>query len=958
MAGSRLSISCNVSGFASATSRKEFEFRVTKLAMPSFPLNIISTADPSFGYAQYRARGPDIALTYLSPNSVLFEIKSLQQDDEGEYDCSVINPEYIYDGTYSVKTTVKVINDSLSVSSDAPASLHHNEGELLALTCRASSNTIQHTHLSVGWYLQKESDAESRLILSLDRDFTLRPGPGFLERYQANLVRLDKVGEAVYRLTIDGLEPSDSGRIYCRAQEWIEDPDLTWFSLTQKTAKETVLDVKGKELAPDKDSVVVRLSAREKSLQEGQELLLTCSVDTHNPEEKIFSVAWLQKGAELARMGPTGVLSVRPEYSQRETRGELRATRIKNTDHRLVLQYVSAEDQGEYMCRVWPQKRGPRDIFVQGQGQDSNSLPVSISATVSEMSLEMQNSVHVNEGDKLTLACKARGFKGQLFITWQRKVEQKPTFSNIIGLSQEGVVETMEDDVAHRIRASRSSKDTFVLEINDIMMADSGVYQCEVSETNGHWKTSKFVKTTMTVAPIASLVDVKLRSRNTIVTIGDNVELMCHVKGPHLAKMLTWSLQRGASPVDNILTMYSDGAIRWSGEQQRYHLRVDNAQNESVYYLFIHGASHRETGSYQCQVSVFQNNVYKQLLPSNQLMILVQNPASDLILTPTPALTTNINSDITIQCSVASSHSGSSRFAITWILQQETRNVTILKWDRDSSVTVDNSQRFSMKQTMGPNFELTIRDSRTSDGGFYVCEVVEWLQDPHGEWYHLPAVAKNIQLTLIEPAHDLLLDVKEQMLIAKEGDKVQLKCDLISDVSSNTCFYKVTWFYAKLGSSVDTPLLELNHFGLLRYSEHKDLQDLQERLRLSRPNWSSFGLEIQRVHQEDSGMYRCRVEQYQLGNEGKIEQLASAVGSSIVLSVNSTGESESRSGCASGMWISLLVAVALIALFELCALFFLALRLKRHRAKKPPNKPEPSLWTQRLMVDTKFTDDQ
>lgn len=101
---------------------------------------------------------------------------------------------------------------------------------------------------------------------------------------------------------------------------------------------------------------------------------------------------------------------------------------------------------------------------------------------------------------------------------------------------------------------------------------------------------------------------------------------MCRVKGPHLAITLSWSLQRGTSTLDNILTMYYDGVVSWSGEQRRYHLRVDNRPSERIYYLLINGASHREAGSYQCRVSVFQKNVHKKLAPSNLLMVMVQNP--------------------------------------------------------------------------------------------------------------------------------------------------------------------------------------------------------------------------------------------------------------------------------------------------------------------------------------------
>ncbi|XP_054642114.1 immunoglobulin superfamily member 2-like [Dunckerocampus dactyliophorus] len=955
MAGSRLSISCNVSGFTSVNSQKEFEFRVTKPAKSNV-LNIISTSDPDFGYSMYRVRGNDITLTHVSPNSVLFEIQSLRKDDEGEYECAVINPDIVYHGTYSAKTAVKVIDNSLSVSSPASTSLSFNEGEAFAVTCQASSNTIQHTHLSVAWHLHKEGEDDAQLIMSLDRDFTLRSGQEFLERYQARLIRLDKLEEATYRLTMDQLEVSDRGRIYCQAQEWIQDPDLSWYSLTQKTTREMSLDVKGKELVPDGTSLVVTLSAQQTSLQEGQELLLTCSVDTQKLEEKFFSVAWLQAGVELARIGPMGVLSVKSEYSRREKQGELRASRIGDREYRLVLQPVSTDDQGGYMCRVWPQERGQHGAFVQGAAQDSSTLQVSIAATASGLSVEMQNSVHVNEGDRMTLTFKVHGVKSQLSVAWQRKVTSTAAFTNVASLSQEGVVETAAE-FTNQVRLTRPAADVFILELDEVTLADSGVYQCVVSEWNSRSKTNSHSQTTvLTVAPTGSFVAVRLISRSSVVTIGDNVELMCRVKGPRIPIALTWILQRGASTIDNILTLYSDGAVSWSGEQHRYQLRIENTPRERIYFLLINGATHREAGSYQCQVSVFQKNVYKKLPLSNPTAIMVQNPESDLTLTSTAALTRHISSDISIKCSVNSSRSGSSRHAVTWILQTQVQNITIASSDRDSSVTFGpkveavHSQRISIQQTKGPSFELTIRNALTSDQGTYVCEVVEWLQDPSGAWYHLTPVSGTTRLTLIEPANDLLLDTTEKWVTAREGDEVQLKCDLISNASSPSLFHTITWFYSRRGPpAVNSLLLQLDHTGLLRYPRNQRLHGLQGRLRLSRPNSNSIGLAIQRVSEEDSGTYRCRVEQYQLGYEGHWQQKASVDGGPIMLSVNVTGGKEALSGYSSGMVIGVLVAIVVCSL-----LVILMLVLKLEQAKTSEKKSGQTLWAEQHQLKTKF----
>lgn len=106
---SPLSITCHVSGFSSNSTTKNFDYSFYSPSSPSTPLNIISTSNRNFGYAMYsgRVRNGDIKLTHTSPNSVVFEIQSLQRGDEGEFECVVLNPEYIYNGVYSAVTAVK-----------------------------------------------------------------------------------------------------------------------------------------------------------------------------------------------------------------------------------------------------------------------------------------------------------------------------------------------------------------------------------------------------------------------------------------------------------------------------------------------------------------------------------------------------------------------------------------------------------------------------------------------------------------------------------------------------------------------------------------------------------------------------------------------------------------------------------------------------------------------------------
>lgn len=145
-----------------------------------------------------------------------------------------------------VKCGSVVLDNSLTVSSPGSTSLSYNEGETLTLTCQASSNTVQHTHLSLAWYVHKNGEDGARPIISLDRDFTLSPGQGFAGRHQAGLIRLDKIGAATYNLKMAKLGLSDQGRIYCQAQEWVQDPDRSWYCIAQTDADGIALNVKAK----------------------------------------------------------------------------------------------------------------------------------------------------------------------------------------------------------------------------------------------------------------------------------------------------------------------------------------------------------------------------------------------------------------------------------------------------------------------------------------------------------------------------------------------------------------------------------------------------------------------------------------------------------------------------------------------------------------------------------------
>uniref|UniRef100_G3NI48 Ig-like domain-containing protein n=1 Tax=Gasterosteus aculeatus aculeatus TaxID=481459 RepID=G3NI48_GASAC len=932
--GSPLSISCNVSGFFSDTAKKNFQFRFVNPPNPN-EINIISTGDPNFSYTVYARRvgSKEITLTHVTPNSVLFKIQSLGKGDEGEYHCTVVNSEVVYDGTYSAETALKVIDNSLSVSSPASTPLSYNEGDAFTLTCHASTNTVQHTHLSLAWYLRKDDEDSAHPIISLDRDFTLNPGPRFKDRHQAGVIKLDKLGEATYKLNIAHLEPSDQGRIYCQAQQWIQDPDRSWYIIAQSDGKETTLNVKARDMS----SLTVRISAPADTLQEGQELSLFCHVNFHDLQKRFFSVAWLRGNIELARVGPTGILSVGPEYSRREGDGELRAARKGEGEYCLTLQSVRTEDRGEYVCRARLLDRGPDGGFTERAVQHSDSQLVSISAPESALSVKMRNPGSVNEGYRLELSCEVLGVKGQLSVTWQRRSTTTAVFASVISLSQAGVAEKAEEFKSRKVSATRPATNTFTLELDEVRPSDSGVYQCAVTEWNINTKTqSQSQSATVTVTPAGEkylLLSVMTNDSHQI-----NEELKTRVQS---CGNYFWI--QGASTID-ILTLYANGSISWSVNQQRYQLKVENKVTEVIYYLLINGASHEEAGNYTCLVSVFLEEIHRKLPASNHLGVEVQNPESKLVLTTTAAMSVNVNTGIEMKCSVVSKTSASSRYSVTWLLQQQGEKKTIVSSDQDALVTFDpkivqsHRERIGVRRTKGPSFELSIQQVGISDKGSYTCEVVEWLQDPHGGWYQLSPVSKTTELTVSQPEKNLSVAKEDKLLNISRLQDFPIPCHITHQSSSESEF-QVTWFWQKGTETEKRPL-----FTAYRNATLQDWVGKGDQLRFGHALQNRFSLTFLKPSPEDGGLYFCEVEEWLPSLSHGWRKHAVENSGYLTLHVYAEGDVKavSEQQCLAIIWMGGFIVVLICSLL---VIFLLLLVICKNKASGR-QKPDQNLWAE------------
>ncbi|KAJ8253204.1 hypothetical protein GJAV_G00210260 [Gymnothorax javanicus] len=882
--GYPITMSCNVSGF-SGPSEQNFEFSIFKPERPELKIQIASTADPSFAYAVYlsRVKSENIRIQRLTGSSVLFLINEVLDTDAGEYECATPNTDAVYFGSYSANTRLNVIRDTLTASTN-PALLSRTEGDSIQLECEASTQTFQHTHLSVTWFLRSDGDAQPRPIISLARDFTLSPGKGFEDRYRAGFISLDKVQETTYRLSLQQLQLSDQGSLHCQASEWIQDPDRSWYRIAYRDTEAFTLRVQAFEVVTDSDAVSARIEAPAADLEEGDAMDIHCTVEAKNILDSYFSVSWMKEDREVAAIGSTGVPAVSQDYLSREKEGELKMMKKSDRDYLLTVWPVRREDSGSYFCRVWKEEK-TAGVFTRVQSHDSSVKDVVVIIAESKLAVSTPNpSLEVNEGDVLRVICVVSGSSRQLSISWQQRHGQG-TFTDVISLSCDGVMEVglryHQRAETGDVRALRSASESFTLEIANALPTDSGTYRCTVSEcsteTRGSMKMNiKSLEVNAEVRSVASLIRADLKSRKAMAMENEEIELICRVKGPRVPLSVTWKFTHLASQSqERIVKLFHTGVITWWKNLPNYQLRTQVQSNEVSFILKVFRASAQEAGTYQCIVEAFLRQTQKASKPSNMLAVHVRKPDSRLSISagPRSPLQLVVGSDVRLECSILSVTMNASRFAVSWVFQPEAgQNKTILQADKDFVLNVEAEQKYSLIRRKIGSYELVLRQAGTGDSGLYYCMVEEWLQDPHGDWAPLASTSTVIQLLISPQESHFSVTKVESKLTVRESEQVLLNCTLGSGSILPASQYSVTWFFVPVRSSERMMLMKLSHEALLDYTGVN--VELMKRIHLYRPSLGSFSLSIENMDSTDSGHYSCQVDEYQLDCEGKWLQRA------------------------------------------------------------------------------------
>ncbi|NXI13955.1 IGSF2 protein, partial [Irena cyanogastra] len=882
--GSHVTLWCKVSGYQ-GPAEQNFQWSIYLPSAPEREVQIISTVDPSFPYAIYtqRVRGRGVFVERLQGDAVLLHITELQERDAGEYECHTPNTDERYFGSYSAKTNLSVIPDTLSASM-APQALTRMEGDAVELTCEVSKSTAQHTHLSVGWYLLRGAgEHRAEEILTLSKDFTLKPGPSYEQRFLEGDVQLNKVGNTTYKLIIRGVKPSDQGQLYCEAAEWIEDPDGTWKDISSKQTERTSLAVvsQGRDLSVD-------ITAAEHSLSEGDTLQLSCVVGAPESSSRHFQVIWLLDDMEVARVDPHGVLVWEEEYKERAKLGQLQAFKPSNRVYVLTIYEVGLKDKGSYQCSVSEMKT-PGDLHSI-QTVVSSSIQVDVKPIESHMRLSVSTSTpRVTAGDALVLHCAVQGATGPVSLRWWHLPPQHPGRRVLVATMERdgtlGLGGAYQDGRARgSLRLQKESSGTFTLVIPSTLDEDdSGQYRCEATQWSRGRNWTEKGEAAVTVSSMGLGLHATLRSRIATVSYGQSFELFCQVEASYTLEdvpvSVQWLFQPSppTGPVHKLVQVLPNGTVVWGTAQPRFQGKAQLAKADTSFRLHIHSALPANEGTYQCEVEVWRRNILPLGQPaastsSNAVGIKVVLPESKLQVATKDSSVEIASAHAAIECRIVFAQSN-SQFAVTWYrlplaadaapLQIVRANYSsILEYGSEFSSPAQKS-RFLSQRVSSNVFQLQILSAEAEDQGRYYCVVEEWLWLVDG-WYKLgEGTSGRTTLKFELSERELQMEKTNHSISAREGQEVTLPCRLLGALPPGSRL-SATWFQVK-SSGGDSALLSLRHDGTVEYPQ----EPLAGRLYLRRASAGDFSLTLSSAESGDAGAYYCQLQEWKQQSEGK-----------------------------------------------------------------------------------------
>ncbi|KAL4636340.1 prostaglandin F2 receptor negative regulator-like [Arapaima gigas] len=420
------------------------------------------------------------------------------------------------------------------------------------------------------------------------------------------------------------------------------------------------------------------------------------------------------------------------------------------------------------------------------------------------------------------------------------------------------------------------------LRIKGVTTADNGVYQCSTLSTDssvvGNYDAEvelKVIENRLTVVPVAA---------PAVVLEGNPLELLCNVTKEPVASTylsVTWSVRKGSSSPQDILTFGPDGQVA-AGSAQRYTakgLQLDMRRN-GTYGLTLTEALPSDQGMYTCTAQEWAldgGQIWQSILKTTVELGAVKVTPTDQNLKVSVGNKTTVDMGGTVQltCAVTADNLHSLALEVAWLASPAPvsgSNTTLVQMSRDG-IVLNTSDLIGFNR-VGPGvFQLLVRNVDQSSSRFYSCRVRAWIRESGETWYQAAEKTSEpveVQVTLIAPQFAVNLNVFEAPQFS--GNPMELECR-VTDISHlKDGRLGVSWLYTKV-TPADLPT-STQIIGTL--DQHGDLlpgtvyqQPLEKALIvLSKVKPETFRLRFLQMRDTDMGSYSCNVSAWTRTQDG------------------------------------------------------------------------------------------
>ncbi|XP_023276053.1 prostaglandin F2 receptor negative regulator [Seriola lalandi dorsalis] len=783
--GQPVSIRCDVRDY-SGPREQDFEWMTSREAGGT-RTKIISTFDASYSSPSIskRVASGDISVVRLKDNEVELKIAEVKSQDAGLYWCQTPSTDSVISGNYEAQVQLIVIPNTLSVSPQTPPQ-EVPEGSEITLSCNVTRALTHPTYLSVSWSLKNGATTEEILTFGPQGDVVT--GAKFARRYADGGIRLVPGRNGVFELVISRVTTSDGGTYECNGTEWTHENGGKWIKIVEN-AKEmgTVKVIPTGQSLSVKASSSSSPSSTSQLLSPGDTLTLLCSVTADNLQALALEVTWLAGDRDIVTMERSGVVISNTSSSGAQgKRGEASLERTGAGEYRLGVKGVSAEDGGEYTCRV----RAFIDKGGRSEGggrrwhmaSEKKSSPVTVKVSQIKPSYTVKLEPILNPqmtAEPTELACHVTNIThlplgGRLGVTWEHTtlpgIGDDPQTSHRIG-SLDGDGNLLPGSMySDRLKSgamslTRVQPNTFKLRILRTKEIDMGQYVCTVSA----WSVSSqgdMVETTEynssqttvrwdTKRPTLNVVAKRIREASVG---GATFEMSCTVTTENLGEagysVLIQSQESLESNVRTIMTLSPDNVLQHGGatDPNRRDSLVLTKSGPAEFRFRLAGVQLSDRGYYWCDITAWTKQQPGQAwtkatsAESNKVRIGFQENG--------PSFSIAIQSDDTsvypsktakMECSL--SVSGSSpktddlAYEVRWFFtrlrggQTTTQVASVDRFGIVKAEIRNSSSEISIERIDTHTYLMNIFGTQDGDSGEYYCVATPWyLSASTGAW--------------------------------------------------------------------------------------------------------------------------------------------------------------------------------------------------------------------------------